>query len=179
MARLPGAAGIGPVADRIRDRRGGDLHPLDELLLLSPPVADGWNALLGAIRGQLRLDPQLRELAILRIAVLNGAAYEWHAHEPCARQCGVPDAKIAAVRDGPQHPDFTPAERAVLAYTDTMTREVTVSPEVYGAVENLLPPRELAELTATVAAYNMVSRFLVALEITPADIRKPAGGDRQ
>jgi len=178
MTRLPGDAGTGPVADRIRERRGGDLHPLDELLLLSPPVADGWNVLLGAIRGQMQLDPRLRELVILRIAVLNQAPYEWHAHEPYARQCGVPDAKIAAVRHGPQHPDFTTEERAILAYTDTMTREVTVSQEVFDAVERLLPARELAELTATVAAYNMVSRFLVALEITPSDIRKPAEGEQ-
>lgn len=179
MARLSGAAGTGPVADRIRQRRGGDLKPLDELLLLSPPVADGWNMLLGAIRGELRLDPRLRELVILRIAVLNKASYEWHAHEPYARRCGVTDAKIAAVRHGPEHPDFDPSERAVLVYTDTMTREVTVSPEVFEVVAKLLPPRELAELTATVAAYNMVSRFLVALDITPADIRTPAEGDGQ
>jgi len=179
MARLPKAAGTGPVADLIRDRRGGDLRPLDELLLLSPPVAEGWSVLLGAIRGKLRLDPQLRELVILRIAVLNRADYEWQAHEPHARRCGVSDAKIAAVRSGPGHPDFSPAERAVLAYADAMTREVTVSPEAWGAVEELLPARELAELTATVAAYNMVSRFLVALDVTAADLGPSAeGGDQ-
>ena len=155
------------------------MQPLDELLLLSPPVAEGWNALLGAIRGRLHLDPRLRELVILRIAVLNGAAYEWHAHEPHARRCGVEEAKIAAVRQGPEHPDFTPDERAVLEYADAMTGEVTVSPAVFGAVEAVLPTREVAELTATVAAYNMVSRFLVALDITPADIRKRAEGDVQ
>lgn len=166
MARLPSAAGTGPVADLIRARRSGELHPLDELLLLSPPVAEGWNALLGAIRGKTQLDPRLRELAILRIAVLNHAGYEWQAHEPVARRCGLSEATVAAVRHGPEHPDLGPAERAVLAYTDAMTREVTVDREVYGAVERLLPPREVAELTATVAAYNMVSRFLVALEIT-------------
>ena len=104
MARLQGAAGTGPVADLIRERRGGALGQLDELLLLSPPVAEGWSALLGAIRGETVLDGALRELVILRIAVLNGAGYEWAAHE----------------------------------------------------------------LTAVVAAYNMVSRFLVALEIAAA-----------
>lgn len=86
-----------------------------------------------------RLDPRLRELAILRIAVLNRAGYEWQAHEPIARQCGIPEATVAAVRHGPEHPDLGPAERTVLAYTDAMTREVTVDREVYSAVERLLP----------------------------------------
>jgi 4-carboxymuconolactone decarboxylase len=178
MARVQGAAGTGPVADLIRGRRGGELRPLDELLLLSPPVAEGWNALLGAIRGELSLDSALRELVVLRIAVLNGADYEWRAHEPVARRHGVTDAKLDALRRGiGQEPEtyvFSPAEQAVLAYTDAMTVDVDVAPQIFAAVAALLSPRELVELTAVAATYNMVSRFLVALEVgaeqrTPSD----------
>ena len=165
MARLRGAEGTGPIADLIRQRRGGDLRPLDELLLLSPPVAEGWNVLLGAIRGQLELDSSLRELVILRIAVLNGADYEWQAHEPVARRCGFTDAKLAAIRGETAGPALDPLERAVLAYTDAMTRDVIVPAGLFAALAERLSPRELAELTATAAAYHMVSRFLVALEV--------------
>jgi 4-carboxymuconolactone decarboxylase len=185
MARLQGAAGTGPiadltgpVADLIRERRGGELQPLDEMLLLSPPVAEGWSVLLGAIRGRMELDGRLRELVILRIAVLNDASYEWQAHEPHARRCGVSDAEIEAVRHGPAHPVFGPAERAVLTYADTMTREVAVGAEVFAAVAALLRPRELMELTATVACYNMVSRFLVALQVSMADGARPGDDAR-
>jgi 4-carboxymuconolactone decarboxylase len=169
MARLEGAAGTGPVADLIRQRRGGDLRPLDELLLLSPPVAEGWSVLLSAIRGQLFLNASIRELIILRIAVLNGAVYEWQAHEPVARRCGVTDEQLSALRQppgqAPEHPVFGPAERAALAYTDAMTVHVAVPPEVFAAVAGRFSDREVAELTAVAATYNMVSRFLVALEI--------------
>jgi len=166
MARLQGAAGTGPVADLIRQRRGGELRPLDELLLLSPPLAEGWSVLLSAIRGQLLLNAIVRELVILRIAVLNGAGYEWQAHEPVARGCGVTEEQLSALRqEQPDQAAFGPAERAVLAYTDAMTRAVTVPPGIFGAVAELMSPREVAELTAVAAAYNMVSRFLVALEI--------------
>lgn len=164
MARLRGAEGAGPIAERIRQRRGGDLRPIDAMLLLSPPVAEGWNALLGAIRGQLELASSLRELAILRVAVLNGADYEWQAHEPVARSCGFTDAKLAALRSA-SGLALDPLERAVLAYTDVMTRDVTVPAEVFAALAERLKPRELAELTAIVAAYNMVSRYVVALEV--------------
>jgi 4-carboxymuconolactone decarboxylase len=168
MARLQG-----PVADLIRQRRGGDLRPLDELLLLSPPVAEGWSVLLGAIRGELRLDGALRELVILRIAVLNGADYEWRAHEPVARRHGLTDAALGALRRDAaqerQEPDagvFGPVERAVLAY-------VQVAPQIFAAVASLLSPRELVELTAIAATYNMVSRFLVALDVSGAEYGTP------
>ena len=89
--RLPGAADEGPTADLLRRRRGGELSDLDRLLLHSPPVAEGWNALLGALRSGTTLAADLRELVVLRIAVLNDAAFEWAAHEPIGRRAGLTD----------------------------------------------------------------------------------------
>src|SRR6266700_1360047 len=86
VARLPAAAGDGEVAERIRARRGGTLYLLDELLLHSPPVADGWNQLLGAIRQRITLPAAIWVLVVLRIAVLNRAAYEWVTHRADARR---------------------------------------------------------------------------------------------
>jgi 4-carboxymuconolactone decarboxylase len=178
MARLRGVAGTGPVADLIRQRRGGALLALDELLLLSPPVAEGWSVLLSAIRGELTLDGALRELVILRIAVLNRADYEWAAHEPVARRCGVTDAQIGALRGRPGQAvgagPFSPLERAVLDYAEAMTVGIDVAPELFDSLAALLDPRQLVELTAVAATYNMVSRFLVAMDLSGADYGTPA-----
>lgn len=55
---------------------------------------------------------------------------------------------------------------AVLAYTDAMTKNVVVGKEVWERVKMYFPQeRDMVEVTATVAAYNCVSRFLVALEV--------------
>ena len=70
------------VVAAVRARRGGELLNLDRMLLHSPPVAMGWNALLGAVRKDLALSPKLRELAMCVVAVLNGAEYEWGHHAP-------------------------------------------------------------------------------------------------
>jgi alkylhydroperoxidase family enzyme len=167
MARLDYTAGEGEVADRIRERRGGRLTPLDAMLLHSPTLADGWNSLLGAIRGRLTLPDDIRELTVLRVAHLNNAPYEWHAHEPHARAAGLTDPQIDAIRgDGAA---LTPEHRAVLAYTDAMTRDITVPDRVFDALREFLNERQLVELTATVGVYNLVSRFLVALDIEVAD----------
>jgi alkylhydroperoxidase family enzyme len=46
-----------------------------------------------------------------------------------------------------------------------MTRTVTVPEEVFRELRACFDEREVVEITATVAAYNCVSRFLVALDV--------------
>jgi 4-carboxymuconolactone decarboxylase len=170
-ARLPLASDEGETADLLRVRRGGQLSALDRLLLHSPPVAEGWNALLGALRTGTTLPADLRELIILRVAVLNGAAFEWAAHEPIGRRAGLGDEHLAAL----QIPDagaagvWTPVQAAVLAFTDASTTAVAVPDAVVTALLEHLDDRGVVEVVATVGGYAMVSRFLVALEVPPPD----------
>lgn len=169
MARLRPADSTGEVADRVRQRRHGVLTPLDRVLLHSEPLADGWNTLLGAVRSQFQLPDELRELAILRVAVLNGADYEWQAHEPLLRQAGFSEDQVAALHEGADTSALSRVHQACLAYTDAMTRDVTVPDDVFAEVLGHLGERQTVELTATIATYNLVSRFLVAMEIGAAD----------
>jgi AhpD family alkylhydroperoxidase len=168
-ARLPEAPGDGPVAERMAARRGGRLSTLDRLLLHSPPVAEGWNALLGALRGGTTVRADLRELVILRIAVLNRAPFEWVSHEPIGRRAGLTDRQLAALRTEEPEPVWSPVQAAVLAFTDAATRAVDVPDDVFAAVREHLDERQVVELTALVAGYAMVSRFLVALRVPPPD----------
>jgi 4-carboxymuconolactone decarboxylase len=167
--RIPQAAAEGPTAELLRVRRGGKLSTLDRLLLHSPPVAEGWNALLGALRGGTTLPADLRELVVLRVAVLNDAAFEWTAHEPIARRAGLAEPQLQALRrpDAVAEPVWTPVQAAVLAFTDASTRHVAVPGEVFAAVRAHLDDRQVVELTVLVGGYAMVSRFLVALEVPP------------
>lgn len=131
MARLGYAVESGEVADRISRRRGGRLTPLDRMLLHSPPVADGWNSLLGAIRDRSTLPADVRELVILRVAALNGADYEWRAHEPVARDAGLTEAQTTALRLGGRDDELDSRQRVAVAYTDAMTNDVEVSAELF------------------------------------------------
>ena len=60
---------------------------------------------------------------------------------------------------------FSELERAALRLTDTMTRDVQVSDAVFEPLRAHFDAQGLVELVATIAAYNMVSRFLEALHI--------------
>jgi alkylhydroperoxidase family enzyme len=128
-------------------------------------VARGWLNFLTAVRQQCKLPGRYREIAILRIAIINGADYEYQSHIPFARKEGVSAEKIEALRDWEGSKAFDTADRAVLAYTDSMTKVVHVPEPVFDALRPHFDARELVELTATVGAYNLVSRFLEAVQI--------------
>jgi AhpD family alkylhydroperoxidase len=159
-----------PLVERIVAERGGVLH-LYQMLLHSPPVASGWLNYLTAIRQQSTLPGGLRELVIMRIAVLNGAPYEAEQHAPIALREGVSQVQLDDLDNWQQSNNYDATQRAVLAYTDAMTKDIHVSPEIFAAVKAVLTDRLLVELTATVGAYNMVSRFLEALQIHSHDQR--------
>jgi len=156
------------VVQRVKERRGGKLIALDKTLLHAPPVADGWNSFLKAIRTQTSLPDSLREVAICRVAALNQAWYEWHAHKPILVKAGVlSEQTIERIKE----PGYTGDEgmdekhRAVLEYTNAMTIGCVVKDAVFQKLKSLFSDREVVEITATVAAYNTVSRFLVALDV--------------
>jgi AhpD family alkylhydroperoxidase len=161
----PAAPGMKPLADRIVAERG-EVLDLYRMLLHSPPVAEGWLGLLTAIRQKTTLPALLRELIIIRIAHLNGASYEAEQHVPIALGAGATQQQLDALTQAKCPTDlFDLCQRAALALTDRMTREVRVEDSVWQAVRSLWSEREIVELVATIASYNMVSRFLEALEI--------------
>lgn len=107
------------------------------------------------------LDPVLRELAILRVGRLSRAAYEVFQHERIAREVGVADEKIAALRDATiEAPVFSDHEKAVLRFTDEVVRNVRASDRSLKAVEAFLSRGALVELMLTIGYYMMVCRFL-------------------
>jgi AhpD family alkylhydroperoxidase len=152
--------------ERIQRERGR-ISPLYQVLLNSPVLAEGWEAMLTAVRNRSSVPARLRELVILRIATLNNAPYEFEAHVSHAEKAGLSSQQIEALRESfTEAPAcFDAVEAAVLRLTDAMTRDIHVPDAVYGDVARLFDERSLIELVGTVAAYNMVSRFLAALRI--------------
>ncbi|CAP43889.1 carboxymuconolactone decarboxylase family protein [Bordetella petrii] len=160
-----------PLVERIVAERGSVLH-LYQMLLHSPAVAGGWLNYLTSIRQLSTLPGDLRELVIMRVAVINGAPYEADQHAPIALREGITQAQLDALDQWESSDQFNAGERAVLAYTDAMTRHVQVPQPVFDAARQAVGSDKLmVELTATVAAYNMVSRFLEALQVHSHDER--------
>src|SRR5690625_237729 len=174
MARIPYAnlqdPTIQPIVEQITAERGSVIY-LYQMLLHSPSVAQCWLNYLTAIRQQTSLCGALRELIIMRVAILNRAPYEADHHAPIALQEGVSQAQLDALDDWADSDLFDDEQRAVLAYTDAMTTQIQVPKEVFAAIQAQFAPQQIIEITATIGAYNMVSRFLEALQIHSDDER--------
>jgi 4-carboxymuconolactone decarboxylase len=163
------------IVRRIIERRASDasrvqggeqwLSTLDRVLLHSPPLAEGWNTFFGAVREGTTVSDRLREIAILRVANLNGDTHNrWH-HEEIARRSGFTEDEILALRNPNASTGFSDLERAVLAYADALTTDVKVDDAVFAAVRDLVTTRQMVEITGIIASYNCVSRFLVGMGI--------------
>ncbi|XAH22762.1 carboxymuconolactone decarboxylase family protein [Xylophilus sp. GW821-FHT01B05] len=156
---------LADVEARILAERGR-ISLLYQVLLNSPSIAAGWESMLTAVRNRTGLPADLREMIILRVAVLNEAAFEFEAHVPHALKAGFSQEKIDALRAPAPGAVFTEEERLLLELTDRMTRDVKVPGELMDQVNARHDAQGTVEVVATIAAYNMVSRFLVALNIS-------------
>ena len=159
----------------ILKRRGGEFINLDKALLWSEPLARGWNVYLKAVRTDLPTSWKLRELGICTVALLTDAAYEYHHHAPDFLKAGGTQAELDALqvicklnaRLAHINPTLGAIESIVIQYAAQMTLDVKVTDEVFAQLKQHFDTTQIVELTAAIATYNMVARFLVALKVTP------------
>ena len=169
------------LVDATLARRGGTLLNLDKALLWSEPIARGWNIFMRDVRFNLPTSRKLRELGICTVALLTGAHYEFHHHGPDYLAAGGRQEQLDALKAyaaGPapdviSDPSLDAVESLVVRYAAQMTRQVKVTDEVFAAMREHFDETQIVELTTAIAAYNMVARILVALEIQPEEPRHP------
>ena len=106
------------------------------------------------------LDAVTREIAILRVGYLSGCEYETHQHERIARQAGMSDALIAAIKAGPEAEGFSPQQRQVMRYVDDLVKNVRAGDETFQPLREQMSIKQLQELTLVTGYYMMVCRFL-------------------
>lgn len=153
---------------KIRGARGGRLINIYRLMLHSPSLADAWFDLNQAVRYGTEIDGQCRELAVIRVAILNSVEYVVRAHGPAyALKEGLTPAQVEALADWRASNLYSDKQRALLAYVDAMTRQIDVPDEVFAEVRKYFSARQIVELSMLIGAYNMLTRFLKALKVDP------------
>ena len=173
MARVPlieesAHPEIGEVIAKIKGARGGRLINIYRLMLHSPALANAWFELNQAVRYGTEVDGQSRELSVIRVALLNDVEYVQRAHGPAyALKEGLTSDQVEALADWRGSKLFNAQQRALLAYTDAMTRGIEVPDDVFNDARNYFSERQMVELTMLIGAYNMLTRFLKALKVDP------------
>jgi len=119
-----------------------------------------------------KLNPRLRELAILRTAKVSNSVYEWTQHVPIARDTGVTEEQVAAVENWQSAKCFSDIDRTVLKFTDEVARNVKGSRQTLEELKKHMGPAEIVELIISIGFWGMVARVL---ETTEVDLEDFAG----
>ena len=165
MARLPYLE-PDQVAPEYRDmlKRNTNLH---KLLVNSPSMGKAFNDVGNHIRFKMKLDPRLRELAILQVGWLEKSEYEFTHHVKIGKEFGVTDDDIAGLMietEGIQS-KLEPLARAILKGAREMTRQLEMSMETFAEIKRHLSNEEIVELVLTIAYYCGVVRVLATMKI--------------
>jgi 4-carboxymuconolactone decarboxylase len=151
---------------KLRNGRLGQLLKIYRLLLHSPAIAANWFEFANAVRWKNDLGGRLREMVIIRVALLNRVQYIIKQHVPrFAVLEGLTEKECEELADWRAAKGFSPRERAALAYTDAMTRDIAVPDAIFNEVRRHFDERQTVELTVLIATYNMTGRVLEALQV--------------
>ena len=118
-----------------------------------------------------KLDPKLRELGQIRAGYGRQSQFVFSQHCKACRSVGVSDEQVAAIPHWQVATCFSPAERAVLAYTDALVLEGgRVSDGVFEALRKELSEEEILELTYVTCMYEMHATMSRALRLEYDDV---------
>jgi 4-carboxymuconolactone decarboxylase len=138
----------------------------------SEAAAKPFARMANALVMKTKLNPRLREIAILRTAKVSRSVYEWTQHVPMAKHVGVSDAQVAAMDNWQGASCFNDLERTVLRFTDEVAANIKGSRETLEALKKHLGATEIVELILSIGFWGMVARVL---ETTEVDLEEFAG----
>src|SRR5580704_16455881 len=124
-------------------------------LVNSPGAARGWSGIGHYNRHGSKLDPRLRELAILQVGYLARSPYEYSHHVKIGRDFGVSDDDIRAIAAETQGrtTDLEPLAKTVLKAAREMATELAISDATFAHLGEKLDPERLTDLVLTIAFY--------------------------
>ena len=138
---------------------------LYKVMAYCPEVGLNFLRLGNAILFKGIVPPNLRELAILRVGNIYQAKYEVTQHIPIALRTGLRQEQIDDLPNWESSGKFSQQERAVMRYTDEVTKNIRVKEDTFAAVRSFLSEEGIVELTTVIGYYGMVCRILEALQI--------------
>jgi 4-carboxymuconolactone decarboxylase len=102
------------------------------------------------------------------------AQFEWWAHEPMAREAGVPEEVIAAIRAGEQPELADPGDAAAYALACEIHNDHKLSDATFAAAKAQFGETGVAELIGLCGFYGLVSMTLNGFEVgLPAGATPP------
>jgi len=123
------------------------------------------NSLMGLLQPGRKLNPQLRELAILRTGIVGDSKFEYSQHMKVGRTVGLSENKLAAIKGWTTSDVFSPVERAVMAAADEILSRNLVEDATFAALRKHLSDPEILELFVVIGLWRMHGLIVRALHL--------------
>jgi alkylhydroperoxidase family enzyme len=169
MARVPY---VDPedVPDQYRNLISRDAN-VTRALANSPKLAFLSGSMARYIRHESRVDPRLRELAIIQVGYSARSAYEYPHHIKIGFSFGVTADDLRAIADetAGRPTRLEPIAKTVLRAAREMTDGGTLADATFAGLRANFDNEQLVDLLYTIANYNGVVRILAALQVDLED----------
>ncbi len=136
-----------------------------DVWLQSPEMGHRLVGLGGFFRFRTSVDRRYIELAILVTGAHFKAQFEWWAHEPMAREAGVPEEVIAAIKVGERPIMNDPADIAAYDVAHSLHTQKRLSDETFAAAHAQFGDQGIAELIGLCGFYALVSMTLNGFDV--------------
>jgi 4-carboxymuconolactone decarboxylase len=132
-----------------------------EMFAQHVPLGDSWMHFTDMLAGaDSRLEPEDRELLILRVAWLTRSGYEWVQHARMGVDAGLTSEQVASVPHWRESELWSPKERALLAAADEIVDGSVVGDETWRELGVSLDPAQLLEVLFVVGGYQCMAAVL-------------------
>jgi uncharacterized peroxidase-related enzyme len=152
------------IFDNLLAQRGG-IGNIFRVVAHSPLLLRRMLYFSDGLRNRTRLDPRLRELAIMTVGRLTNCEYEYVHHQNMAKRVGVRSEQVERLAAWESDPAFNEQERAIIRYATEVTQNVQVADATFEALRKFLDAEQIVELTLNIGFYNMVVRFLLPMQV--------------
>jgi uncharacterized peroxidase-related enzyme len=158
---------IASLYDKVFAQRG-NVPNMFRIMAHRPEIFSTMQAHFAAVLNTGTVPTRLKELIIVRTSQLNETPYCLASHTILARNLGWTDDQLSHLADWPHRDDFTPAEKAALQLSETVTRDAhALSDEQFSELSSYYSEGEIVELLCSIGLFNYLNRFNNALQIEP------------
>ena len=170
MARVPFATreSMTPegqkVWDEIEGSRGGVARNY-AAILNNPQAAGSMAGLGGYARFETPLDARIKTLAVLTAAREAGGHYVWTVNQRGAKEVGLSDEIVSAIREFRAPVGLAPADANVVQFVIEILRQHRVSDATYKALQAQIGDAGIIDVLVVSGYYHTLAHTLQALEV--------------
>ena len=151
------------------EARGARVGNIWKMLAHSPSTLLHLIRMGNALLSKTKLNPKLREMAILRTSVIVDCEYERRSHAMFGKEVGMTDEQVSTIKDWENSSAFNETERAVLRFTDEVAKNARVEDATFSDLAKHLNQETMVELALTIGFYGMLARILLPFEVDLSD----------